>query len=300
MRLFLVAAAFALLPSALPAQGPAMTPLAAPKDKDAIPLGTGGVAGQQVPESWFSLNGQATVRNVATATITPVLPPPGKATGAAAVILPGGGFLMLSMDNEGWPMARWLADHGIAAFVVKYRLKPTAAAPEGFQGQLGKMFMDAVADRSDSLAAPDYAVADGAAALALVRRRAAEWGVDPKRVGMIGFSAGAITTLAVTRTATPSTMPAFIAPIYGPMRGFAVPPSAPPMFNVLAADDPLFARRGLGLIDAWQQAGKPVEFHLYSAGNHGFGMGKPDTTTMGWTEAFLRWLNASGFLKPRP
>jgi acetyl esterase/lipase len=303
MRAILAAGALALAAPAAAQLG--LAPVAAPAEPDAIPLGTGGVPQARAPESWFLQGGLKAVRNVQAATLTPVLPDPAKATGAAVIVAPGGGFLMLSMENEGWPVARALADRGIAAFVLKYRLTPTAADLPGFQRELIALFSGAA--RPDSrpgegdlgkLAA--LPAADAAAALAMVRARAKEWRVDPARVGMLGFSAGAMTTLATTLKATPETMPAFIAPVYGPMDAIPVPAGAPPMFNVLASDDPLFARKGLGLIDAWQQARRPVEFHLYQKGGHGFGMGLKGTTSTGWMNAFVRWLDSNGFLKAKP
>ena len=218
------------------------------------------------------------------------------------IVAPGGGFLMLSMEAEGWAVARALAARGIAAFVLKYRVKPTPAGMADFEQAVSAMF--AGAGRSDSRMRPDDAVAglanpiaDARAAFALVRSRATEWKVDPARVGMIGFSAGAMTTM-VTTLAAPDARPAFIAPIYGSMEAVKVPANAPPMFAVLAADDPLFAHKGFGLIDAWQTAGRPVEFHLYEKGGHGFGLGKKGTTSPGWFGAFVSWLDANGFLKP--
>jgi acetyl esterase/lipase len=302
IRVAIGAAISLLLASAVPAtaQGMRMEAIPAPVDTAAIPLGTGGVEGATAPESWFISGTQRTVRNVQQATLTPVLPDPAKATGAAVIVAPGGGFLMLSMDNEGWPVARWLADHGIAAFVLKYRLKPTSRDMADFQKELGTFFARAArADTRVVDGASRAAIEDGQAALALVRARAGTWGIDPKRVGMLGFSAGAMTILGVTLAATPETMPAFIAPIYGSMEPVVVPAAAPPMFSVLAGDDPLFARKGLGLIEAWQVARKPVEFHLYQKGGHGFGMGATGTTSTGWIVAFRNWLAADGFLEPK-
>lgn len=292
-----VLATLLLLPAPAAAQGLKMEQVSAPAEKGAIPLGTGDVSGAAAPESWFRNNGQVTVRNVRQATLTPFLPKKGKSTGAAVIVAPGGGFLMLSMENEGWPVARWLADRGVAAFVLKYRLTPTPAALPDFQRSLVAMFANAGRSTGETtIAAPPEAVQDAEAALALVRARAAEWGVDPGRVGMVGFSAGAITTLAVTLGAKPDTAPAFIAPVYGPMNAVAVPAAAPPMFAAMASDDPLFARKGFGLIDSWQKARRPVEFHLYQKGGHGFGMGQKGTTSTGWLEGFFAWLGSNGFL----
>ena len=305
-----------------------MVPMTAPAEPDAIPLRTGSVTGQASPEVWFRQYNVAMTRNVSTATLTPVLPDPAKATGAAAIVAPGGGFLMLSMENEGWRVARALADRGIAAFVLKYRLKPTPADPAAFERALTAMFAGAgrpqsrlspdaaiagrpqsrlspdaaIAGRPQSRLSPDAAIAglgdqlaDTRAAIALVRARAGEWHVDPARVGMIGFSAGAMATMA-TALAKPDMHLGFIAPIYGSMEPVTVPADAPPMFAALAANDPLFAGKGLGLIESWQRAGRPVELHLYQAGGHGFGLGKAGTTSTGWFDSFVRWLDANGLL----
>lgn len=277
-----------------------MVPMAAPAEPGAIPLRTGTVTGQHSPEMWFRQYNVAMTRNVSIATLTPVLPDPAKATGAAAIVAPGGGFLMLSMENEGWRVARALADRGIAAFVLKYRLKPTPADPAAFERALTAMFVGA--GRPQTRLSPAAAIAglgdqlaDTRAAIALVRARSGEWHVDPARVGMIGFSAGAMTTMA-TALATPDMHLAFIAPIYGSMEPVTVPAGAPPMFAALAANDPLFAGKGLGLIDSWQRAGRPVELHLYQAGGHGFGLGKAGTTSTGWFDSFVRWLDANDLL----
>ncbi|MES2419750.1 MAG: alpha/beta hydrolase [Pseudomonadota bacterium] len=297
-RFEVAAAAMLALTAPVMAQDARMTAMAAPAEPTAIPLGTGSVENQTAPEAWFHQYGVAMTRNVTTATLTPFLPDPAKATGAAVIVAPGGGFLMLSMENEGWRVAKALADRGIAAFVLKYRLKPTPADIGGFERSVTAMF--AGAGRPQRRMSPDEAIAglgdqiaDARAAVGMVRARAAGWKIDPARVGMIGFSAGAMTTMA-TALAAPDTQLAFIAPIYGSMEAVKVPADAPPLFAVLAADDPLFAKKGFGLIESWQKAGRPVEFHLYQAGGHGFGLGKKGTTSTGWFEDFMHWLDASG------
>jgi acetyl esterase/lipase len=140
-------------------------------------------------------------------------------------------------------------------------------------------------------------IADARAAFALVRRRAVEWHVDPDRIGMVGFSAGAMLTLAST-LAGQDAKPAFIGMVYGPLAPVTVPADAPPMFVALAADDPFFGNSGYGLIDSWRAAKRPVEFHLYEQGGHGFGMYQKETTSTGWFDAFARWLGMHGYLKP--
>ncbi len=302
-KLVLAPLAMALTAAPAAAQDARMTAMAAPAEPTAIPLGTGTAKGQAAPEAWFRQYGVAMNRNVSVATLTPFLPDPAKATGAAVIVAPGGGFLMLSMENEGWRVAKAFADRGIAAFVLKYRLKPTPADMPGFERAVTAMFAGAGRPQSrmkpeDAIAGLDDQIADARAAVALVRARAGAWHVDPARVGMIGFSAGAMTTMA-TALAAPETRLAFIAPIYGSMEAVSVPPEAPPLFAVLAADDPLFANKGFGLIESWQKAGKPVEFHLYQGGGHGFGLGKKGTTSTGWFEDFMHWLDVRGVLAPR-
>ena len=102
-------------------------------------------------------------------------------------------------------------------------------------------------------------------------------------------------TLATT-VADQDAKPAFIGIVYGPLAPVKVPADAPPMFVALAADDPLFGSGGYGLIDSWRAAKRPVEFHLYEQGGHGFGMYQKETTSTGWFDAFARWLSMHGML----
>lgn len=279
-----------------------MTPIPVPAQPDAITLDTGVLPGATAPESWHRQYGSVFARNVTVATLTPVLPPAAKATGAAVIVAPGGGFRTLSMDNEGWAVARALADKGVAAFVLKYRLNQTPADMAGFERSMAEMF-SATAKRPPAPQDPAVAyapqIADARAAFALVRARAKGWHVDPDRVGMLGFSAGAMLTMS-TALHGQDAKPAFIADIYGPLSAVAaVPADAPPLFVALAADDPFFANAGYGLIDSWRAAKRPVEFHLYEQGGHGFGMYQKTTTSTGWFDGFTRWLGMHGYLKPR-
>ncbi|MBC7667860.1 MAG: alpha/beta hydrolase [Gemmatimonadaceae bacterium] len=281
------------------AQDNRMTPTAIPAQPNAIVLDTGPLAGATAPEAWHSQYKSLFARNVTVATLTPFLPDPTKATGAAVIVAPGGGFRTLSMENEGWDVARALADKGVAAFVLKYRLNPTPADMPGFERSMSEMFS---ATAKGPRPSPEAAmaglapqIADSRSAFALVRGRAAEWRIDPDRVGMIGFSAGAMLTLATT-LAGDDAKPAFIGIIYGPLSPVAVPADAPPMFVALAADDPFFANSGFGLIDSWKAAKRPVEFHLYEQGGHGFGMYPKTTTSTGWFDAYVRWIGMHGLL----
>jgi len=277
------------------AQDARIYPLAPPAEPPSIVLGTGGVDRQPEPESWFRQWGEPMVRNVSTATLTPFLPAPGKANGAAVIVAPGGGFHWLSINNEGWKVARALADQGIAAFVLKYRLEPTPPSLEGLQQAMDRMFAGAGSAGGPppfNLANP---LADAEAAHALILSRAKEWGVDTRRLGMIGFSAGAALTMEATLHSKTMKL-AFVAPIYGGMGPVEVPKDAPPMFNVIATDDFLF-RGQFGVVKSWFDAGRPVEFHLFQNGGHGFGLGYPGNTANGWFPVFVHWLDVNGFLK---
>ena len=276
------------------------TPIATPAQPTAIELGTGPLPGAKNPEVWHMQYGSRFARNVTVATLTPFLPDPAKATGAAVVVAPGGGFMSLSMDNEGWDVARALATKGVAAFVLKYRLNQTLPDLEENEKAMRARFSGATPpprpDPAQFLASLAPQIADARAAFALIRKRATEWRVDPQRIGMVGFSAGAMLTLATT-TNGEDAKPAFIGNIYGPLAPTAVPADAPPLFIALAADDPFFANAGYGLIDSWKAAKRPVEFHLYEQGGHGFGMYPKTTTSTGWFEAYVSWLRMRGLAK---
>ena len=298
LLVFAVSALF--FASSAMAQDGTIYPLEAPAEPNAILLGTGGVDGQTAPETWFRQWGDPMARNISTATLTPFLPKPDKANGAAVIVAPGGGFRWLSMGNEGWEVAEALAERGIAAFVLKYRLHPTPESLDDFREWMNRprTAPDDSSDASQDEELPRWDLSnqleDAEAAYAMIVERAEEWGVDTDRIGMIGFSAGAGLTMHCTLHSRTMDL-AFIGPIYGGMGPVEVPEDAPPMFNVIATDDFLF-RGQFGVIDSWFEAGVPVEFHLYQNGGHGFGLGNPDRTSNRWFDAFTHWLDVNGFL----
>jgi acetyl esterase/lipase len=267
----------------------------------AIPLYPDAPSGEASTENWLCLpSGDCTIRNVTRPNLTPVLPEPGIANGAAVVVLPGGGFMSLAIDHEGHKVARALADRGITAFVLKYRLIATPADPREAQTFIGTRMKEAFAGRQgpQSLFNPD-AVTDAAAALRYVRDHSSKWGVDPERVGLMGFSAGARTTLKLVLGAAPADAPRFFGYIYGDMGSQAVPAAAPPMFAAIAFDDNLYPAGNLALAQDWHRAGRKVELHVYQSGGHGFGLGRNNSTNALLIDEFTAWLSMQGLLKPQ-
>jgi dienelactone hydrolase len=207
------------------------------------------------------------------------------------------------MENEGSNVAKALAAKGVAAFVLKYRLRQTPADLSEYDRPPAPRPAGAAA-RPPAPSTPEAMAAavapqleDARAAFALIRRRAPEWRVDPNRIGMVGFSAGAMLTLT-TAVAGQDAKPAFIGDIYGPVAAMTVPPDAPPLFVALAMDDPFFGNGETGIIKSWIAAKRPAELHLYEQGGHGFGMYPKETTSTGWFEAFVHWIGMHGMLKP--
>ncbi len=278
-------------------------PAEAPAGAVVIPLYGSANPGSPDDEIVTSWMGRETVRrNITYPTLTAVLPDPAKANGTAVIVAPGGGFQMLSMQNEGWRVARKLADSGVAAFVLKYRLLPTPRSDAEFSDHMRKLMAAAASQQGK---APDIsdlpATQDALTAVKLVRSRANAFHVDPTRVGMIGFSAGAMTAMrALQEGKTPAAgAPDFIGYIYGPMAAVPVPADAPPLFAALAMDDPLFGTGDWSVASAWHAAGRPVELHVYQTGSHGFGMGRPGTTTTLMMDEFLAWMDGLGLLTPK-
>jgi acetyl esterase/lipase len=295
-----IAATAATAPARAPGQTSLLAAMALPDQAGSIPLYAEQPRSPQ-QEIWErSPRGEPWVRNVSVPTLTPVLPAPGMGNGAAVVIAPGGAFRTLSVTNEGLAVARWLADRGIAAFVLKYRLEPTPPEPAEYQALIGEFQRRFAAGEitAADLAVPPEAVADGQAAVRLVRARASEWHIDPARVGFIGFSAGAMTAVAVTIESPPDAQPDFVIAVYPAMLPVNVPVDAPPMFLVLASDDPLFGGQGYGLVESWKAAGSPVEFHLFERGGHGFGMRRQDLTSDRWPRVLQEWMHMHGWAPP--
>jgi acetyl esterase/lipase len=231
------------------------------------------------------------VTNVTVPTLTVVRPAARKANGTAMLVLPGGAFRALAWDLDGTETARWLADRGITAFILKYRVRPP-----GDQAPSGPESFDDFARRTAP--ARDIAVADAQQALRLIRSNAGKYGVRGDRVGMIGFSAGAQATMALILANDAAARPDFAASLYGAMPSDGTAPaSAPPLFIAAAQDDPQVpSTKSVELYESWTRAGRPAELHLYEQGGHGFGFRPGHRPSDGWPAAFEAWLRSHGLL----
>ncbi len=225
------------------------------------------------------------VFNVVTPTLTVYLPERAKATGAGVIIAPGGAFVALAIDLEGYDAARWLQEKGVAAFVLKYRIM------EKRQEGIPHMDQDEAAK---------YGIADGVQAVKVVRQHAAEWGILPDRVGFMGFSAEAMVPSGALLQENAAARPSFAALIYGGPLGVmpAIPARLPPIFLGWAQDDAVALDAVVNFYGALRSAGQKPEVHIFSAGGHGFGMRKQGTTSDHWIDDFYYWLEARGFTKP--
>lgn len=222
-----------------------------------------------------------------------------KNTGTAIVIAPGGGFQSLSINREGKELATILSKKGITAFVLKYRLNKTET------NDPAREMMDKLKDRAafekNSLATIQLAAKDGKTAVNYVRNNASKYGIDTKKVGIIGFSAGSTVAMETVLDNTLEQLPDFVANIYGGPRAellnIKMPEKKIPMFICAASDDQLkLAPRSIQMYNKWLEADQSVELHMYSKGGHGFGMGKQNLPVDSWENRFEEWLKLQGFL----
>ena len=237
--------------------------------------------------------GEHVIAGVHRPSIIVFLPSKETASGAAVVIAPGGGHSELWADHEGRNVASWLADHGVAGVVLKYRLAREKGSTYKIEGE---------------------SLADMQRAIRTVRSRAAEWGIDPERIGVMGFSAGGeIAALAATRfdaglpgAADPidrlSSKPAFQALLYPALpRDMELSQETPPAFLACGENDRQDFSQGLPeLYLALKKAGATAELHVYTGVGHGFGVrATTKGAVAGWPSRFLEFLDARKLLKQK-
>jgi acetyl esterase/lipase len=224
--------------------------------------------------------------------------PKDKANGTSVIVAPGGAFHLLSIDSEGIEVAQWLNSKGITAFVLKYRLV-RSLTNNPFQ-ELTPLMGDF--KKLDEINAPvvEMAKNDGIAAMKYVKQHVADFGLDPKKIGFMGFSAGATLTMSVMMSAPQDLKPNFAAPIYlykNAVLGNEMPKESTPLFIAVATDDELgFAPHSIELYNQWYRAKQPVELHVYDKGGHGFGMRKKNTSSDNWIVDFENWFRVMGLL----
>ncbi len=235
-------------------------------------------------------SGERSVSSIHKPSITPFLPAKEKANGAAVLVIPGGGHSKLCVDHEGCNVAQWLAERGIAAFVLKHRLAREEGSTYTIEGD---------------------ALPDTQRALRLIRSRAGEWGIDPARLGAIGFSAGGeLVALSAMRPGEgksdapdaidrQNSRPAFQALIYPGRSGDIQPEKgAPPAFLACSMNDRKDISDGLAeTYLRFKRIGASAELHIYASGGHGFGLRAGMTGPLaGWPDRFAEWLESQGFL----
>lgn len=258
-----------------------------------------------VPETQAKVNGTGNtmIFNVSDPTLELFRPAPGHANGTAVIIAPGGGFVGLDYYGGGTAIARQLVQHGVTALVLKYR---TIRSPDDAMHMpaVHMKAMDLIMARAKSgmpvevplFPGEKHAVEDGARAMTIVRSHAAAWGIDPQRVGFVGFSAGAFLAvdLAIGNAAT---RPNFVGLFYGGLRT-PVPSGASPAFIAAAADDDYLPNDSAQIYAAWRKAGAPAELHVYEHGGHGFDLEPKRTTSDHWFDELVWWMQSRGLIGP--
>jgi acetyl esterase/lipase/phospholipase/lecithinase/hemolysin len=252
--------------------------------------------------------GSRMVRNVVAPSLTMYRPKPGAANGASVIIAPGGAFRFLMVDYEGVDIARWLAERGVTAFVLKYRVMHTPEDDAEMTAYVERLMQALRAGDVKSDAPPHYNAAtdaalamaeeDGRQAIRYVRQHAADWGLGAHRIGIVGFSAGGGVVMGPVMQHDANSRPDFAAPVYPAYRSATpVPADAPPLFIAMADDDNVISpNSGARLYMAWHAAGKPAELHIFLRGSHGFGMKVQNLPADNWIHLFYAWMGSSGFV----
>jgi acetyl esterase/lipase len=285
--------AFGLWLSAMAADPPA------PRTLDLWPGAAPGEVGKVGEEKAETKDGITRVSNVSKPTITVYRPSPEKDTGTSIVICPGGGYNILATSHEGEDVARWLNTIGVTGVVLKYRIPRREGSPNNV--------------------APPQALMDVQRAMSLVRSKAGDLGIDPKRIGLLGFSAGGhLAAWASTNFDKRSYEPVddadkvecrpdftvLIYPAYLLKKGNAgladeirAGSETPPTFLAHAGDDPVTVESSVQFYLALKRANVPAELHVFSSGGHGYGI-KPGTKPVAaWPQRLEDWMKSRGLLK---
>ncbi len=268
----------------------------AAEDPPVVPLWPNGAPGSEARKDekevvGVHLKDTPIVYNIHNPSLTAYLPAAGTATGAAVIVAPGGGHMFLSYIHEGTGVTEWLSQHGIAAFLLKYRLARDQSGGSTYQVEV-------------------HALADAQRSIRLVRSRALAWGMDPARVGFMGFSAGGeLAVLAATRAdaGNPAaedgvdrqgSRPDFVVlgyPGISPDK-VTITAATPPAFMFSAYDDARTSVTNASLFLKYRAAGVPAEIHIYNRGGHGFGIRDRPLPVSSWPARLLEWMGDRGYL----
>ncbi|HEV2528481.1 MAG TPA: alpha/beta hydrolase [Thermomicrobiales bacterium] len=241
----------------------------------------------------IDVDGRRRVRNVSRPSLEVFPADPAFANGTAIIVAPGGAFHVLMMDKEGETVAHWLNALGVTVFLLRYRMVPTPPDVAAYEAVLASML-----DRRETMREViPVAIADGLQSVRTVRERAAEFGVAPDRIGIMGFSAGGFVATGAASLYDPAARPDFAVPIYGGWAEMPVPPDGPPLFLAVSSDDTVIdPGQSLEMAAAWRQAGHPVELHLYERGGHGYGLLRQGLPSDEWAGGLRDWLDSRGLL----
>jgi len=244
------------------------------------------------------------VRNVTVPTLTVFPAKPANRTKTAVIVAPGGGFRVLAIDEEGYPVAEWFSQHGITAFVLKYRVAFTPGtdaefAPNLLAPPVPRPTNGALPSSALPEEAQKYGIADGLQAIKVVRANAAKWGIDADKIVFVGFSAGGVVTSGAMLADNAVDRPNYVAPIYGAPFGAIpnIPTEAPPAFIAVAEDDPIAAVPVLKFFDALRAAKLSPELHVFRSGKHGFSMSQRGTSDH-WIDELYWWMESYGLTHP--
>ncbi len=236
------------------------------------------------------------VTNVSKPTLMVYKPSPEKQNGTSVVIAPGGGMYALSIENEGTTVAEWLVERGITAFVLKYRLVPTEQE-DGIQDLLDIVERDNDERIRITKEVLPFSVSDGLNAISYVRTHSEALGVDPQKIGFMGFSAGGMVAFGVVNECDKQNRPNFLVPVYAENELIDPQPNSltPPTLFVAAANDEFIdASQFTSWYDRWHKAGIRTEMHLYAKGGHGFGTMKKGLPVSKWLDRFYEWMVSEG------
>jgi acetyl esterase/lipase len=302
-------ASLCLLATAIAGAQQAPTPATPYATRQVISVWDGKIPGTVNPaqhESTLEVPGRGIhiVRNVTVPTLTVFPAKSATRTKTAVIIAPGGGFRVLAIDQEGYPVAEWFSQHGITAFVLKYRLAFTPGTDQEFAPNLlappvppptnGALPPNALPEEAQK-----YGIADGIQSIKMVRANAAKWGINADKIVFVGFSAGGVVTSGTMLADNPADRPNFVAPIYGAPFGAIpnIPSATPPAFIAVAEDDPIAAVPVLRFFDALRAAKLTPELHVFRSGQHGFSMSRRNGTSDHWIEELYWWMESYGLTR---